>query len=133
MHEKLPSKQSVQERKTVGYLIGFFQTFKTHLEIVNFIAFHITFICLIIFATPNRRQLKTLLTIDERWSKIARNSVFDCRLSPFGRQMAMKTLFLAIFDLSSSIVLMFSIVDPVCIQEFTVTVVFNSHRIHPWN
>ena len=46
--EKLPSKQRVQERKTVGYLIGFFQTFKTHLEIVNFIAFHITFIFLII-------------------------------------------------------------------------------------
>ena len=38
--------------------------------------------------TPGRRQSKTLLTIDERGSKIARNSVYDCHLSPVGRQMA---------------------------------------------
>ena len=31
-----------------------------------------------------------LLTIDECGLKIARNSVFDCHLSPFGRQMAFK-------------------------------------------
>ena len=31
-----------------------------------------------------------LLTIDERGSKIARNSVFDCHLSPVRRQMAIK-------------------------------------------
>ena len=31
--------------------------------------------------TPDRRQSKTLLTIDERGSKIDRNSVFDCHLS----------------------------------------------------
>ena len=37
--------------------------------------------------TPGRRQSKTLLTIDERGSRIARNSVFDCHLSPVGRQM----------------------------------------------
>ena len=37
-----------------------------------------------------RRQSKTLLTIDERGSKIARNSVIDCQLSPVGRQMAIK-------------------------------------------
>ena len=35
-------------------------------------------------------QSKTLLTINERGSKIARNSVFDCHLSPAGRQMAIK-------------------------------------------
>ena len=40
--------------------------------------------------TPGRRQSKTLLTIDERRSKIARNSVFYCHLSPVGRQMAIK-------------------------------------------
>ena len=32
--------------------------------------------------TPDRRQSKTLLIIDERGSKIARNSVFNCHLSP---------------------------------------------------
>ena len=31
-----------------------------------------------------------LLTIDLRGSKIARNSVFDCHLSPVGRQMAIE-------------------------------------------
>ena len=31
-----------------------------------------------------------LLTIDEHGSKIARNSIFDCHLSPVGRQMAIK-------------------------------------------
>ena len=37
-----------------------------------------------------RRQSKTRLTIDERGSKIARNSVFDCHLSPVRRQMAIE-------------------------------------------
>ena len=32
--------------------------------------------------TKDRRQSKTLETIDERGSKIARNSVFDCLWSP---------------------------------------------------
>ena len=32
--------------------------------------------------------METLLIIDERGSKAARNSVFDCHLSPNGRQMA---------------------------------------------
>ena len=50
--------------------------------------------------------------------EIARNSVFDCHLSPIGRQMTIeksgdkwqsKTLFRTIFDLRSSIVLTFSI------------------------
>ena len=40
--------------------------------------------------TPDRWQSKTLLTIDERGSKFARNSVFDCHLSPVRRQMAIK-------------------------------------------
>ena len=40
--------------------------------------------------TPGRRQSKTLLTIDERGSKIARNSIFDCHLSRVGRQMAIE-------------------------------------------
>ena len=38
--------------------------------------------------TPDRRQSKTLLTIHEHGSKIARNSVFDIRLSPVRQQMA---------------------------------------------
>ena len=38
--------------------------------------------------TPGRRVSKTLLTIKERGSKIDRNSVFNCHLSPVGRQMA---------------------------------------------
>ena len=37
---------------------------------------------MVCFNTPGRRQSKTLLTIDERGSKIDRNSVFDCHLSP---------------------------------------------------
>ena len=48
-----------------------------------------------------------LWTIDERGSQIARNIVFDCQLLPVGRQL--KTLFLTILDLRSSIVLTFSI------------------------
>ena len=40
------------------------------------------------FITPDRRQSKTLLTIDERGPKIARNSIIDCHLSPVGRQMS---------------------------------------------
>ena len=42
------------------------------------------------FNTPGRRQSKTLLTIDEPGSKLARNSVFDCNLSPVGRQVAVE-------------------------------------------
>ena len=44
----------------------------------------------LIIITPDRRQSKTLLTVDERGSKIARYSVFDCHLSPVGRQMAIE-------------------------------------------
>ena len=40
--------------------------------------------------TPGRWQSKTLSTINERGSKIDRNSVFDCFLSPLWRQMEIK-------------------------------------------
>ena len=40
--------------------------------------------------TTGRRQSKTLSTVEERGSKIARNSVFDCHMSPVGRQMAIE-------------------------------------------
>ena len=40
--------------------------------------------------TLDMRQSKTLLTIDERASKIARNSAYDCHLSPVGRKMAIE-------------------------------------------
>ena len=50
-----------------------------------------------------------LLTIDESGSKLARNSVSDCHLSPVGRQMAIKNSVSTDFYLRSSIVLTFSI------------------------
>ena len=40
--------------------------------------------------TLDRRQSKPLLKIVERGSKIARTSVFNCHLSPVGRQMAIE-------------------------------------------
>ena len=47
------------------------------------------------------RQLKTLLTIDERGSKVATTSVFDCQWSPVGRLMTIENsvfeLFLSMF------------------------------------
>ena len=55
--------------------------------------------------TPGRWQSKTPLTIGKHGSKVARNSVFDCYLSP----VRSKTLFLTILDLRLSIVLTFSI------------------------
>ena len=36
------------------------------------------------------RQSNALLTIDERGSKVARNSVLDCHSSPVGRQMTIE-------------------------------------------
>ena len=42
-----------------------------------------------------------LLTIDERRSKITRNMVFDCHLSPIGRQMAIENSVSNDFDLHS--------------------------------
>ena len=54
---------------------------------------------------PGRRQSKTLSKIDECGSKIDRNSVFDCHLSPVGRQMAIENTVSMIFDLRSSKVL----------------------------
>ena len=53
-------------------------------------SFAYTFKKQMILSTPDRRHSKTLLTIDERGSKIARNIVFDCHLSPVRRQMAIK-------------------------------------------
>ena len=62
-------------------------------------------------ATPGRRQSEMLLTINVRGSKISRNSVFDCHLSPVWQRekWQSKTLFLAIFYLRLSIVLTFFI------------------------
>ena len=55
--------------------------------------------------------------------KIAKNGVFDCHLSPIGRQMEIENLFLTIFDLRSSMVLTFSIAAyPVwvcCLENIT--------------
>ena len=62
--------------------------------------------------TPGRRQLKILLTIDERRSEIHRNSIFDCICCQSGDKWQSKTLFLTIFDLGSSIVLTFFHLPP---------------------
>ena len=62
-----------------------------------------------LLVTPGRRQSETLLTIEKNRSKIARNSVFNCHLSPVGRQMVIKNSVSNDFYLRSSIVLTFSI------------------------
>ena len=59
--------------------------------------------------TPDRRQSKTLLTINERGSQIARNSVFTCHLSPVRQHMAIKDSVYNDFYIRLSIVLTFSI------------------------
>ena len=67
--------------------------------------------------TPDRRQSKTLITIDERRSKIARTSVFDRCMSQSCHKWQSKTLFLTIFYLCSSIVLTFLIdAYPMCLS-----------------
>ena len=66
--------------------------------------------------TPGRQQSKLLLAITERGPKIAINSVFDCHLSPVGRQMAITNSISNDFYLHLSIVLVFLIAAyPVCI------------------
>ena len=62
-----------------------------------------------LFSTRDRWQPKMLLTIEEHGSKIARNSVFDCHLSPVGRQMAIKNSVSNDFLSTLSVVLMFLI------------------------
>ena len=59
--------------------------------------------------TSSCQQSKKLFKINERGSKIARNSVFDCLCRQLGDKWQSKTRFLTIFDQRSSIVLMFSI------------------------
>ena len=62
-------------------------------------------------STPDRRQSKTLFTMDERRSEIATTtcSVFDRHLSPVGRLMAIVNYVSNYFGLRSSMVLTFSI------------------------
>ena len=59
--------------------------------------------------TADRRQSKMLLTIDECVSKINRNSVFYCHLSPIRRQMAIKNS--VSNDISSTFVNSINILD----------------------
>ena len=49
------------------------------------------------FSHESKYLSKKLLTIDERGSKIARNRVFDCHLSPIGRHMAIENSVYNIF------------------------------------
>ena len=76
--------------------------------------------------TPDRWQSKTLSIIDERRSKIDRNNVFNCHLSPVGDKWQSKTLFLLIFDLRSSISTCSNIsrdwACPICFLEGSVKV-----------
>ena len=53
-------------------LLGIIYIFDVSAEKNNFVS------------TPDRRQWKTLLTIDKRGSEIASTSVFDCHLLPVG-------------------------------------------------
>ena len=77
------------------------------------VASHLTFLA----SGDLCRMLQTVLiqirtdrmSIDKQGSKIARNSVFDCHLSPVCDKWQSKTLFLTIFYLCSLIVLTFSI------------------------
>ena len=65
---------------------------KRCLDIVIFAKIYPAMIILNTGTTADRRQSKTLLTIDERGSKITRNSFFDCHLSQVGWQMAINFL-----------------------------------------
>ena len=47
--------------------------------------------------------IKNTYPIDERGSKMVRKSVFDCHLSPVGRQIAIENSVFNYFDLRSSI------------------------------
>ena len=60
-------------------------------------------------STPDIRQSKTLLTIDERGSEIATTSVFDYQMSPVGRLKAIENSVSNYFCLRLSIILTFSI------------------------
>ena len=60
------------------------------------------------FIISDRRQSKTLWKIDDRGSQIAGNSVFDCRLSPVGRQTAVESSVSSDLGPRSSIALTFS-------------------------
>ena len=55
-----------------------------------------TFRLTCMYNTLDKQQSKRLLTINERRSKMARNSVFDCHLLPLGNRWQSKTLFLMI-------------------------------------
>ena len=61
--------------------------------------------------TPDWWQSKMLLTINESGSKIARNSVFDCHLSPVRRQMTIENSVSNDFDLRSMIVIIINFFD----------------------
>ena len=59
--------------------------------------------------TLDRVQSKMLLTIDKHRTKITRNSVFNCHLSPVWHQMAIKNSVSNYFYLCSSTAFMFLI------------------------
>ena len=77
MRRKEPNKQT---NSNVCCVLGFSLAPKAH--VYTELQFQNVSVSGPMFITPGRRQSKTLLTIDERGSKIAGNSVFDYHLSP---------------------------------------------------
>ena len=74
-----------------------------------FVGFEKLSLTLAIHRIGGNQNSKTLLTIYELGSKITRNSVFHCNLSPTGDIWQSKTLFMMIFCLHPSIVFTLSI------------------------
>ena len=74
------------------------------------------------FHTPGRRQSKNANTIEERRSKISRNSVFDWQLSPHWRQMAIhKHCFYRFLIRVSQLLITFLIAAyPVCFRAMAL-------------
>ena len=63
------------------------------------------------YTHAGQAAIEMLLAINERGSKIARNSVFDCHLTQIGRQRAIENSVSNDFDLRSSIVFSFKVFD----------------------
>ena len=68
--------------------------------------------------TPDRLQSKKLSTIDKRRSKINRNSVLDCHLSPVGRQMTIEnTVSIDLWSMFLDSIDVLIAAYPVCVWE----------------
>ena len=77
---------SADVRSKLVVMLLFIHRLRLLLLIVVFFMFGSCFMAYIL-VTLDRWQSETFLTIDERGSYIARNSVYDCHLSPDWQQM----------------------------------------------